>query len=263
MSQAEELSTTSSSSEAIASESHITDLTKHPTSEVSSEPLLLYKNFWFRRQFVDRIKLLQTSPASRHSHLQGSLQPTPFSLLPESIGIHGCRILYICRDPKDAFVSRWHFTNEVFTEKADINVAFNKFCEGISGFGPYWDHCLEYWKESTGKPDRILFLKYEDMMLEPVKFVKTLASFLGGPFSHEEEDAGVAEEVVRFCSFKTLSSLNNSETDVVQRGYLAVKKSAYFRRGKVGDWVNHISDEMGRKLDYIVEEKLKGSGLVF
>ena len=327
MSQAEELSTTSSSSEAIASESHSTDLTKHPTSEVSSEPLLLYKNFWFRRQFVDRIKLLQVRFKARHDDIIIATNPKcgttwlkalaftitnrsrydfsnhplltrhpqelvktidveiplngdltsietlpsprilathmPFSLLPESIGSHGCRILYICRDPKDAFVSRWHFTNEVFTEKADINVAFNKFCEGISGFGPYWDHCLEYWKESTGKPDRILFLKYEDMMLEPVKFVKTLASFLGGPFSHEEEDAGVAEEVVRFCSFKTLSSLNNSETDVVQRGYLAVKKSAYFRRGKVGDWVNHISDELGRKLDYIVEEKLKGSGLVF
>ncbi|OEL18972.1 Cytosolic sulfotransferase 16 [Dichanthelium oligosanthes] len=145
----------------------------------------------------------------------------------------------------------------------ELNVAFNMFCKGISGYGPFWDHCLEYWRESITNSDRVLFLKYEEMMVKPVKFVKALASFLGAPFTSEEEDGGVPEEVVRLCSFKTLSGLNNSQTELVQRGNVVVKKSAYFRRGKVGDWVNHISEEMGRKLDYTVEEKLKGSGLVF
>ncbi|KAJ1276174.1 hypothetical protein BS78_05G193900 [Paspalum vaginatum] len=187
----------------------------------------------------------------------------PFSLLPGSIGIQGCRIVYICRDPKDAFVSWWHFTSEFFREKIDIDVAFDMFYEGISNYGPFWDHCLEYWIESSTKTDRVLFLKYEEMVLEPVKYVRKLASFLGAPFTSEEEDGKIPEEVVRLCSFNTLSTLNANEVEVVQRGNIVVKKSAYFRRGKVGDWVNHISEEMGRKLDDIVEEKLRGSGLVF
>ncbi|CAO2142244.1 unnamed protein product [Urochloa humidicola] len=188
----------------------------------------------------------------------------PLSVLPESILIQSCRIVYICRDPKDVFVSKWHFASEFFRGKwSDINVEFDMFCEGVSIHGPYWDHCLEYWRESTRKPNKVLFLKYEDMILEPVKIVKSLASFLGAPFTKEEEDGGVPEEVVRLCSFKTLSGVNSSKTEVVQRGNLAVKKSAYFRKAKVGDWVNHISEEMGRKLDNIVKEKLKGSGLVF
>ncbi|TVU05153.1 hypothetical protein EJB05_48305, partial [Eragrostis curvula] len=33
--------------------------------------------------------------------------------------------------------------------------------------------------------------------------------------------------------------------------------------GKVGDWQNHLTEEMAQKLDCIIEEKLKGSGLAF
>ncbi|RCV38868.1 hypothetical protein SETIT_8G177100v2 [Setaria italica] len=260
-------------------ESHGTDLiSKLPMRETPSEPLFLYKNFWFRRIFLERIMLLEATFKARHDDIILATNPKcgttwlkalSFAITnrshydSESISIQGCRIVYICRDPKDAFVSRWHFMSEFFGEKPDINVGFNMFCEGVLGYGPYWDHCLEYWRESVIKSDRILFLKYEEMMLEPVKFVKVLASFLGAPFTGEEEDAGVPEEVVRLCSFKTLSGANSSQTEVVQRGSVVVKKSAYFRRGKVGDWVNHISEEMGRKLDDIVQEKLKGSGLVF
>jgi hypothetical protein len=39
------------------------------------------------------------------------------------------------------------------------------------------------------------------------------------------------------------------------------KNSLWFRSGKVGDWENHLTRERARKLDCIVEDKLKGSGL--
>nr|GMD80378.1 cytosolic sulfotransferase 5 [Ipomoea batatas] len=34
-------------------------------------------------------------------------------------------------------------------------------------------------------------------------------------------------------------------------------------KGKVGDWRNYLTDEMARRLDQIVEEKFKGTGLKF
>jgi estrone sulfotransferase len=43
---------------------------------------------------------------------------------------------------------------------------------------------------------------------------------------------------------------------------MIIENSAYFRKGKVGDWQNHMSEEMGRKLDCIVKVKLEGSGLI-
>jgi hydroxyjasmonate sulfotransferase len=39
--------------------------------------------------------------------------------------------------------------------------------------------------------------------------------------------------------------------------------SSLFRKGKVGDWVNHMSIEMVEKLDLLVKGKFKGSGLTF
>ena len=40
----------------------------------------------------------------------------PFVALPRSIVASpgpGCKVVYVCRDPKDTFVSLWHFINKV------------------------------------------------------------------------------------------------------------------------------------------------------
>jgi estrone sulfotransferase len=136
------------------------------------------------------------------------------------------------------------------------------FCEGFSAYGPFWDHCLEFWRESIARPRKVLFLKYEEMLSNPVIFVIKIAAFIGVPFSAKEEEDGVPEAIVRLCSFDKLSNLHVNKTgEFYRHGNLVIENSAYFRKGKVGDWVNHMSEEMGRKLDCIVKEKLKGSSL--
>ena len=59
------------------------------------------------------------------------------------------------------------------------------FCKGESEFGPYWDHVLGFWKASLEKPEKVLFLKYEDMVEDTASHVKRLADFVGFPFSDE------------------------------------------------------------------------------
>ncbi|KAE8668086.1 putative Flavonol 3-sulfotransferase [Hibiscus syriacus] len=111
----------------------------------------------------------------------------------------------------------------------------------MSSFGPYWDHVLGYWKESLEHPERMLFLRYEVMKEETESCVKKLAKFFGYPFSLKEERERKIQEIIQLCSFESLSNLE----------------------GKVGDWRNYLSDEMGERLDNIVEEKLSGSGFTF
>ncbi|TVT99162.1 hypothetical protein EJB05_55512, partial [Eragrostis curvula] len=119
---------------------------------------------------------------------------------------------------------------------------------------------MRYWKQSVIEHDRILFLKYDEMMADPTKHVKMLAEFLRVPFTSEEERANVPEEVVRLCSFDNLKGLHSAgRSDRV--GGLPMDN--FFRSGKVGDWRNHLTEEMATKLDRIVEKKLKGSGLAF
>ncbi|PWZ58545.1 Cytosolic sulfotransferase 8 [Zea mays] len=135
---------------------------------------------------------------------------------------------------------------------------------GFSPLGPFWEHYLEYWKASLERPQHILFLRYEEIVADPVKVVKTLAGFFSDPFTEAEERGGVPEQVARLCSFEVLSGLEKNQTGGVAFGNdLVIGKSTFFREGKVGDWENHMTKEQGQRLDDVLEDKLKGSGLVF
>ena len=195
----------------------------------------------------------------------------PYTSLPKSIINSGCKIVYICRDPKDVFVSLWHFLHKVRSKDGEISAmkelhledAFEFFCEGVSTFGPYWDHVLGYWRASLESPERILFLKYEDLKNDIVYWVKEMAQFMGYAFSMEEEEKGVVHKIINLCSFENLSSLDVNKSGIVQVGanLLPLKNNAYFRKGEVGDWKNHLTLEMATRLDQITEQKLNGSGL--
>ncbi|CAM0912003.1 unnamed protein product [Alopecurus aequalis] len=189
----------------------------------------------------------------------------PPSLLPPRVPALGCRVVYLCREPKDVFVSTWHYMNKVGKGfHIDMDASFQLFCQGMSLYGPLWAHYLGYWEQSVAEPDRVLFLKYDDMMANTGKHVKMLAEFLRVPFTDEEVSGGVVEEIASLCSFETLKSLPVNSSGVSDRiGGMPMENSAYFRTGKVGDWKTHLTQEMAKRLDGIVEEMLRGSGLTF
>ncbi|KAI8029359.1 Cytosolic sulfotransferase 5 [Camellia lanceoleosa] len=183
----------------------------------------------------------------------------PYKMLPESLRSSGCKMVYITRNPKDAFVSLWHFINSARTsEQGPFPLAetFNKFCNGVHACGPFHDHVLEYWKESLKRPDKILFMRYEEMTRDSSGEVKKLAAFLGRPFGGEEEEV---DKVLWRCSLERMKSLEVNQNGV--EPWVRIPKSAYFRLGVVGDWKNSLTLEMKERLDGITSSKLAGSGL--
>ncbi|KAJ0085859.1 hypothetical protein Patl1_08003 [Pistacia atlantica] len=185
----------------------------------------------------------------------------PLVSLPKSVNDSGCKIVYLCRNPKDAFVSLWHFTNKLRPKDKGVNSlekAFDKFCNGVSLYGPFWEHVLGYWKAIVERPKRVFFLKFEEMKEKPAMHLKRLAEFLECPFSKEEELNGTVGRILEMCSF---DSLRNLEVNKTGKMFSGEEFKAFFRRGEVGDWKNHLTDEMAERLDGIIECKLHGSGL--
>ncbi|XP_022715965.1 flavonol sulfotransferase-like [Durio zibethinus] len=189
----------------------------------------------------------------------------PYTLLPDSSA--GSRFVYICRDPKDVLVSKWLFMNKLRPKELpplSLEEAFKLFCQGISHYGPYWDHVLGYWKESLKTPEKILFLKYEELKKEPLVVVKRLAEFLGHPISMGEESKGVVQEIVRLCSFENLTNLEVNKRSLQKfSSDIIVDSRHFFRKGEVGDSKNYLTAEMIERLDEITVDKIYGSGLIF
>ena len=216
-------------------------------------PFLEYK-LYANNQLPDLSMLPQPRLLATH---------VPFPSLPASIKNSGCRIAYLCRNPLDTFVSSWNFLMKVRPEALgpiSMEEGIERYCMGEMAFGPFWKHMLEYWKESLNSPNKMLFMKYEDIKEDPVFQLKRLAKFMGVPFSFEEERKGVVEEISRLCSFENLKNLEVNQTGR-SIGYFENKN--LFRKGVVGDWVNHLTPSMAEKLFQVMKEKLAEYGLEF
>ncbi|XP_049404946.1 cytosolic sulfotransferase 5-like [Solanum stenotomum] len=185
-----------------------------------------------------------------HTHL-------PYRVLPDSIkNSNNCKIIYITRNPKDTLISMWHYLNNCkrLEDLSPLEEVVENFCNGVHHYGPFFEHVLEYWEESKKKPQKLLFLKYEDLKIDPKKEVAKIALFLGKPFGNEED----LEIVLNKCSLERLKNLEvNKSGSIVSY----VHNNAFFRKGVVGDWKNHMTPEMEEQLDKITKLKLQGSGL--
>ncbi|CAO2820817.1 unnamed protein product [Amaranthus hypochondriacus] len=276
---------------AIANRNKFHNLSKHPLCTQNAHELVIqleakgYKTI--KGTQPDFTKM--PSPRLFATHI-------PYKSLPNSIKTSKCRIIYICRNPFDTFVSSWHFyrqfnvTNGLkkFYHQINLNMGlkqfyrqlkmimgfknnygkcnvgmieedFSRFCEGKFPYGPYEDHVLGYWKESVQNPE-LLFMHYEDLKNDPITHVKKLADFVGYPFSKEEEKGGVIDDIIKLCS---LENLKEMEVNKSGNFYGFFNNKTLFRKGEVGDWANYLSPSMVKQFDIVFQEKLKGFGFSF
>ncbi|RHN41447.1 putative flavonol 3-sulfotransferase [Medicago truncatula] len=166
----------------------------------------------------------------------------PCALLPKSVKESTCKVRAQSRGP------------------LPLEEAFESFCRGVSSYGPFWEHVLGYWKENLERPEKVMFIKFEEMKMKPSFYLKKIAEFLGCPFFNEEESKGMIDDILNLCSFENLSNLEVNKTVRVATG---VENKAFFRRGQVGDWKNLLTAEMIKQLNTITENKLGKHGLSF
>jgi len=233
----------------------------HPLLRASPHDCVPFMERLFAAGLGSKVMDALPSPRLMATHMHHSILPASIADNPD------CKIVYICRDPKDMLVSMWHFSQRIQPDLAFSDL-LEAACEGSCLSGPIWDHVLGYWNASKASPERVLFLRYEEMLRDPVGNVVKLSRFLGRPFSPAEEEAGVAMDVVRLCSFRKLKDLEVNKAGSGSSLLGGVRETAfvnnsYFRRGEAGDWVNHMTPEMARRLDAAMEERLRGSGFSF
>ncbi|MED6120204.1 hypothetical protein PIB30_018795 [Stylosanthes scabra] len=109
-----------------------------------------------------------------------------------------------------------------------------------------------------------MFLRYEQMKLHPTMALKELGEFIGCPFSKQELDNGMVDDILKLCSFDNLSNLEvNKPGTMSMVGGLPVENKSFFRRGKIGDSNNFLTPEMVEKINNITEKKLSQHAVRF
>ncbi|KAL5737148.1 hypothetical protein ACOSQ2_031936 [Xanthoceras sorbifolium] len=205
-----------------------------------------YQGFWYPSMFpphrytLENTPLVTTSPhdlipfletqvygINQFSILEDHHTPRtlathlPYTSLPPSLISSSCRIVYLCRNPWDQFISHWHFAPKIqdraITEPILLDDGFEMLCQGVQWYGPIWDHMLGYWKASLEKPDKILFLKYEDLQEDIISCLKKVPAFLGCPFTDEEETRGKVMEAEKLGESSGLMTFKFNQSSSAKR----------------------------------------------
>lgn len=198
------------------------------------------------------------------------------------------KYIYVARNPYDCCVSYFYHTRdmpEYHFEDGTFDQFFDMFVEGKVDFGDYFDHLLS-WYEHRDDPN-VLFVTYEQLKKDIKAWVLKIADFIGEEFGQKlRSDNSRLENVLQNISVKNMKEtvndsmknlFDNLETSLGGRvpKWVALMRESigaeacdkpmtgdFVRKGVVGDWRNHFSEDQVQRLKTRIQEKTQGSDVM-
>ncbi|MDO9265228.1 MAG: sulfotransferase domain-containing protein [Desulfosalsimonadaceae bacterium] len=181
--------------------------------------------------------------------------------LPYSMDVHhknpNAKVIYVARNPKDCAVSCYCFwsNNSRIAYDGSWDDYFNLLIKGDTLYGDWFDHVLDWWQASLDSGN-IYFIKYEDMQADLKGFVTQIAGFIDIPAT-----PALIDKIVKMSTFSHMAGDSNTNLDWA--AWRPDASARPLRKGKVGDWKNHFTDEQNAVFDKLYRERMQGTGLDF
>jgi Sulfotransferase domain len=169
------------------------------------------------------------------------------------------RYLCVVRDPKDVFVSSYHFTRQTIAGPLmpSVELWLDCFLSADAMFGPWAEHAAGYWEWRVRR--NVLFLTYEDMKRDLEKTVQQIAEFMGVNLSPQELAA-----VIHKSSFRYMKSIEHCfEANVASQPLWVRSGGAMIRRGEAGKSDDLLSESQRARVDSYCRADLQRLGSEF
>lgn len=163
--------------------------------------------------------------------------------------------IYVVRNPLDVAVSMTHHfgigLDEAIERIGDERVATANDELFVSQMLGSWSSHVKGWADMAN--DRILVVRYEDLLDKPAKAFAKIARLVG-----LGQDRARIERAIRHAGFRTLSALEKKHGFVEA----ANDKARFFRKGRVNEWREAMSREQVQRVIGSHREQMARFGYV-
>ncbi|XP_045478190.1 sulfotransferase 1 family member D1-like [Harmonia axyridis] len=176
----------------------------------------------------------------------------PFELLPEDVFKKGCKIIYICRYPKDVAVSYFFLQSSIrhIDFCGDLSKFWQYFRNGNTMFGPYFDHVEQGFKRIGSK--NFLFIFYEEFRKNMSAFIRKLTEFLEITLSEED--------LTKLKNYMDFENYRKKEINVKDKDNNPVN---FCRKGVVGGWKEHFSEIINEEAESWIKMNAERIGIKY
>lgn len=241
-----------------------------------------------RRDFMLRMPFMELlgAEAAIHGRKPGALKThLSFSKNPYSAD---AKYIYVTRNPYDCCVSYYYHTKNRAAyefEEGTFDQYFDLFVDGKVQHGDYFDNVMS-WYEHRQDPN-VLFLTYEGLKEDTKTWVLKIADFLGEEYGAKlRDDPALLNKVLEMSSFDRMKEIVNKPS-VTPRDQVPVAtegedvhpallkrmqgarevhkkpaKGEFIRKGIVGDWKNHFSEEQIKRMKQRIAYKTENSNVM-
>ena len=165
------------------------------------------------------------------------------------------KFVVVMRNVKDTLVSYYHFYRSNIC-LGQMKGTFEDFMDVYkrNKLQNWFDWNLGWWKYKDHH--NVIFFTYEDMKGDVKRGVRRLLDFLGISYSDD-----VITNICSQSSFAAMSDRFAKNERLKQ--IVNPKISPFMRKGQIGDWKSHFSDENNKYMDELIRQNVDGTGLVF
>ncbi|XP_063292097.1 sulfotransferase 2B1-like [Pelobates fuscus] len=162
------------------------------------------------------------------------------------------KIVYTMRNPKDIFVSSYHFSKimNFYKDPTSFQDDLENFLQGNELFGSWFDH-VKGWMQMKDD-SRFFYITYEELLQDLRGCVVRICKFL-----EQDLDDAAIDSVVKHSTFKVMKDNKMANWSTVPSEVMDHSKGSIMRKGVSGDWKNHFTVAQSEYFDTFYKDQMK------